>query len=237
MTAWIGLASLLALGQVPTSKALVPAAETGPRGLRVSFGFGTYTPSVDAELGDATPYEDVFGGSGWMIRPEVGWVAPLTFGQFSLSLSVGYFKKTAKSFKEGSDTRSGGDTSLQLVPVTGLAGLRVNWIEDWTGLPLHPYLELGLSYTFWEVEQGEGRTARTDDATGSGGSPGVVGNLGVALALDQIDAHARRSLRENFGIHGTDLYLEWVYDRTLPLGEERLSVGASTWQLGLQFLF
>ena len=70
MTAWIGLASLLALGQVPTSKALVPAAETGPRGLRVSFGFGTYTPSVDAELGDATPYGDVFGGSGWMVPSE-----------------------------------------------------------------------------------------------------------------------------------------------------------------------
>lgn len=209
-----------------------------PRGLRIGFGFGRYTPNVDAEFSGATPYADIMGGGSWMLRPKVGWVLPLSFGELSVNGSVGWFDVSGRAFVEGSDARSGGETSLRLIPVTGTVGLRTTLLEDRMRLPLHPYLELGGSYTFWRISKGDGSTASVGSAEGSGGAAGLVAVLGLALALERFDEQGRRSLRRNFGVHGTDLFIEWRYDRTLDvLGGSPLRVGDSTWQAGLQLLF
>lgn len=235
----ISLAALALTVAAPSSPLVAssrPPPEPAPRGLRVGLSVGRYTPNVDAELSGATPYEDVFGGGGWMVRPKVAWVIPEPYGELSLGLSVGWFSDGANAFVEGSDARSGGETGIRLIPVTGTVGLRTDWLAERLELPVEPYLELGLSYTFWRIRRGDGSVARWGDARGEGGSPGVVGVLGVALALEAFDEVSRRSLRNNFGVHGTDLFFEWRYDRTLDAGS-RLRVGDSTWQAGLQISF
>lgn len=229
--------SMLFAALMATQASKVPEAE--PLGLRVAFGFGPYAPSVDREFsGRATPYADVFGDStGWLFRPELSWVKTLSFGELTVSGSVGWFKDSAYALVEGTDERSGGETSIKLIPMTALVGLRLYGLEQWLRVPLHPYFELGLSYTLWTIRKGDGEVAEVDGVRASGGSLGVVGTAGLALALERLDPRSARVMRESFGVHGTDLFFEWSYGRTLPLFEGALRVGDSNWQVGLQFTF
>lgn len=215
------------------------AVETEPLGLRVAFGFGPYAPSVDREFSsDVTPYRDLFDDStGWLFRPELSWVYPLSFGELTLSGSVGWFSDSAYAFIEGTEERSGGQTTIKLIPLTATAGLRLYGLEKLLKVPVHPYVELGPTYTFWTIRDGEGDVAEVGTVRGSGGSFGLVGTLGLALALERLDPRAARTMRESFGVHGTDLFFEWSYARTLPIAEGTLRVGDSNWQVGLQFAF
>jgi len=216
-----------------------PVVETEPLGLRVAFGFGPYAPSVDREFSSgATPYADLFGDStGFLFRPELTWVHRLSFGELTVSGSVGWFKDSAYAFVDGTEQRSGGTTTIKLVPLTATAGLRLYGLEKLLKVPVHPYMELGPTYTFWTIRQGDGDVAEVDGVRASGGSFGLVGTLGLALALERLDPRAARTLRESFGVHGTDLFFEWSYARTLPIADGTLRVGDSNWQVGLQFTF
>jgi hypothetical protein len=214
-------------------------APTEPLGLRVGFSFGPYAPDVDREFkGAATPYGDLFGDStGWLLRPKVGWVRPLPFGELTLTGALGWFKDSANAFVQDSEERSGGTTTIRLIPLSAQVGLRVYVLEAWLGLPVHPYLEVGPSYTFWRITRGDGAVATVDGARASGGALGLSGAAGLALALERLDPRGARVLRESYGVHGADLFFEWDYGRTLPIFADSLEVGGSNWQAGLQLTF
>ncbi|MCB9650977.1 MAG: hypothetical protein H6730_30960 [Deltaproteobacteria bacterium] len=214
-----------------------PASE--PLGLRLGFSFGPFAPDVDREFkGTATPYADLFEDStGWLLRPKVAWVRPLGFGELTLSGSVGWFKDSAYAFVQDTMQRSGGTTTIRLIPLTAQVGLRVYFLESWLGFPIHPYLEVGPSYTFWRIGKGDGSVAVVGEARANGASLGITGALGLALALDRIDPQSARILRESYGVHGADIFFEWDYGRTLPVFENSLEVGGSNWQAGLQISF
>jgi hypothetical protein len=191
-------------------------------------GLSLYRPAVDSEFRDgARPYADTFGSGRHLL-----WEAELDryllhrVGTLGVGLRVGFYRVTAAAFLEDGVTRSGDETSLQLIPFSlsvfykadGLPGLRL--------VPLTPYVKAGLDGVSW-------RSTNTGANTQVGFSPGWHAAAGLMLGLN--------SLGSGIVIPGTladpcALFFEWDYAAINGLGMgQALHVGDNTWYAGLMF--
>jgi len=203
--------------------------------------FGPYNPRVDQSVPNGTPYADSFGDStrymfglegDWQLMriPHLGTLGPgLGWGYTRAS---GYARLTADLDKVSDET-----TSLTIMPIYLVAVLRADVLPRELGIPLVPYVKLGLGTAFWSSADG-GETAYAGNVKGSGLSYGPQYALGGMFLLDVLDQQTARDADVSLGINNSYIFGEWYGSELDAFGStKRLNVGANTWVVGLAIEF
>lgn len=196
--------------------------------------FGPYRPRIDDPFPQQRPYENVFGSDtriafglefDWQMYriPYVGTIGP--------GIGWGYTHMSAPArFTTGE--LSAEDTDLAIMPMYGVAVLRVDEMARRTAVPLVGYGKAGLGYgIYWtgnDVEtQLQGRTWGTHFA------------LGAMFLLDVIDNRSAVEIDNEWGINNSYFFLEWMVSNLDDFKGSRdrsaMHIGTNTWMLGLAF--
>jgi hypothetical protein len=230
-----------------------PESYRTPREWAFEARFGPYRPNVDSEFSSsavAPPYQAVFGGKRHLMSQlELDWQFFQAFGSLAAGVVIGYYNESAKAFKAnptggcvldstGACVRSGDTTTLRLIPMAALLVYRWDVAAVQWKIPLVPYGKLGLNYTLWQINDGNGNVPDYKSGHGSGGTAGWQAAAGVALQLDFLDPDATRSLDMETGINHSYAFFEWNRVDATGLGmSNKLHVGDSRWVVGLMFEF
>lgn len=240
-------------------------------GIRV----GPYTPDIDGQAGvNATtglgPYAAMFGDAYttadgkpnqhhvWQILPtlDVDRVLWNGFGQVTIGGSIGYMKKTALAYAQGTSAddpkrlrQPGNENTFRLLPLSLEAGYRFTYLDDRFGIPVVPYFRGGLAYYAWLIKSPGGNLSRvcadgthgceTDSNANAakGASLGLVGSIGLAVRAEDIDRDSARSMRET-GLQHAGFYAELSLAKVDGFGSaQKLSLGDTTWFAGIDFEF
>lgn len=214
-----------------------------PQNYALEIRFGPYRPNIDDEFGGTGPYEEVFGGSTrWYLGLELDWQAIRIphFGSIGPGFSTGYTRSKAKAKRRDNGLDSAEDTSLWIMPNYVVGVLRVDVLANEVGIPLVPYVKLGLGYALWKTSDASGTSDYVNaDGTkveGKGHSTGWLFTPGIALQLDPFDKHAAVQLDNSVGVNHSYAYIEWMRASLDGFGaNDQLRVGTSTWIAGLAF--
>jgi hypothetical protein len=233
-----------------------PESYRTPREWAFEARFGPYRPNVDSELSAsavAPPYQTVFGGKRHLMSQlELDWQFFQAFGSLAAGVAIGYYSESAKAFVADPNTgkcvpdptttgaceRSGDTTSLRLIPIAALLVYRWDVAAQQWKIPLVPYAKLGLNYTLWQINDGNGNVPDYKGGHGSGGTAGWQAAAGMSLQLDFLDPDSTRSLDMETGINHSYVFFEWNRVDATGLGlSNKLHVGDSRWVIGLMFEF
>jgi hypothetical protein len=230
-----------------------PKAYRTPKEWAMELRFGPYRPDVDSEFSGstgATPYTTMFGGKRHLMSQlELDWQFFQAFGSLAAGVAIGYYSQSASAFiadstgacvrdSTGACERSGDTTSLRLIPIAALLVYRCDVAAEHWSIPLVPYAKLGLNYTFWQINDGNGNVPDYRGGHGSGGTAGWQAAAGISLLLDFLDPSATRSLDMETGVNHSYAFFEWNRVDATGLGmKNRLHVGDSRWVIGLMFEF
>ena len=160
--------------------------------------------------------------------------------------AIGYYKENAWACKQielladpTTCARSGDNTSLRLIPVAALLVYRMDEAARQWKIPLVPYGKIGLNYTFWTVNDGNGNVPDyTGGGRGQGGTAGWQAAVGMSLLLDFLDPGAARTFDADSGVNHTYAFFELDHIDGSGLGRKNvLRVGDDTWFTGLMFEF
>jgi hypothetical protein len=220
---------------------------SSPQRFLFELKLGPFMPEVDSEFSSGThPFQDIYGDStGIMVRGEFDVELWRKFGTIAVGGTLGYFSKSAQALRDNgtsgapstSTERSGSTTAISLVPLSLLAIYRFDWPADHWRVPLVPYVKLGLNYTFWWIDNGDG-TASVSGQDARGGTFGWEFHVGGAFRLDILEPSAARTLDVELGINHTYLFFEFSLIRADGFGAEKsLRVGDTTWAAGIAFEF
>lgn len=221
-----------------------------PKRFALELRFGPYSPQIDGEFSDGKhPHETFFGTDHrLMTQVEFDYQFITRFGSAAVGISAGYFAEKGKSRVEtGGESavadESGDSTKLSLYPLALLLVYRADQLWNLLRIPLVPYGKIGLSYTFWNVYNGNDQVSRAEttlglSGRGRGGTPGWQAAAGLSLALDFIDPGSARELDSETGVNHTYIFAEWDKYAASGLGQSgKLHVGDSSWVAGLMFEF
>jgi hypothetical protein len=230
-----------------------------PKEWAMELRFGPYAPDVDSGIGSSAtatyngaPYKTVFGGKRHLMSQlEFDWQFFQAFGSLAVGAAIGYYNVSAKAFTADANGNcvpdktttsgcelSGDTTSLRLIPVSALLVYRWDVAAERWSIPFVPYVKLGLNYTFWQVNDGNGNVPSYAGGHGSGGTLGWQAAAGMSLLLDILDSEAARGLDMETGVNHSYVFFEWNNVDASGLGmSNRLHVGDSRWVLGLMFEF
>ncbi len=215
--------------------------------------FGPYWPNVDSEFNTTTgPYQRVFGtGPRFYFGLEFDFM-PLRIpyvGMIGPGFGWGWTHASSKAKLKGTNTPSGEDTSLTIMPMHLSAVLRADELMHRTGIPIVPYGKLGLGFAHWSASNSGGTsvvgttggspcTVATEDkagcTTGAGNTWGIHTALGGMFALNWLDNRSAGRLYEDTDIAHIYLFGEWMDAILNGLGSSKsMHVGSSTVVVGL----
>jgi len=235
----LGLATVAGLAQPQSAWA------ESPRTMSVDLRFTQYTPGIDREFaGAATPYADVFGEDAWQFGFTADWRLFHGIGEVALGLGMGTWSKEGVSRAVG-----GGETqdksNLSIVPLTVDAVYRFDWMAERWNFPLVPYAKVGLAYSLWWVEDGVDETSvykgldankKETTSTGSGGTGGFHGTLGLRIQLDPFEPQAARSFDIEMGVNHSYVYAEYQKLSLNDFGNPKsIDLSADLFVFGLAF--
>jgi len=242
------LGALLAVCVAASAFAQDGTQEEAPRARNVSLqlGLGSYLPRVDTAPGvTGAPYQSTFGDNSMLLfQAEVDRFLWQKYGAVGVGFAFGYAEKygpakvvTTPSTPEGTTTTE--KTALKILPLRLLAVYRMDYGALHWGIPLVPFVKVGLAYTPWWVTKG-GDTETFDGQTGSGGKWGYSLAGGVALMLDFLEPDLSRNLATDTGIEHTYFMAEYVNDNTPGFGSREsggLDLSAKHWLFSLAMDF
>jgi len=244
------LAAAPARAQVFGADPLVVEQEEyrSPQYFCLEIKLGPYSPDIDNEFGGkASPFKDIFGdGQGLMVKGELDVELWRPFGTIAIGGAIGWYNNTAKARADNGDDdtpstlieTTAGETSITLIPMALLLIYRADFLFYKYKVPVIPFVKLGVNYTVWWIDKGDGETARYKEFNASGGTFGWQFNGGIALALDAFEPKAAKTLDMETGINHTYLFFEFVYIQADGFGSDTaLNVGETGWQAGLAFEF
>jgi hypothetical protein len=202
----------------------------------VEIRVGPYTPNVDDNVPNGTPYEDIFGDKQrWHAGLEVDWQvlripALLSFGP---GFAGAYTNSSARAPLTDGTGRSEQETTLNILPFYAAAVLRIDALADRYNVPFCPYAKLGFGYAFWWTKDGE-EPGTAEGIEGKGTSYGLVYSLGLAFRLDWIDPMDAAAADASIGINHSSLFIEYFGSDLDGFGSnDVMQVGTNTYVFGL----
>jgi hypothetical protein len=231
----------LAASALALALPLAASAES-PKWGTFELRFANYRPNIDSEFGGATtPYADVFGTKrGWFPKVLASYTIFDHFVQVDAGLGTGWFRAKGKGINQDPTsgallgTRSGDNTTLNIIPATLALTVRVDGVANRWPIPLDVYGRVALERYNWLVTNGAGSVSE------KGATNGWSMAGGVGFLLDFIDPMLARELDADSGVNHTWLYFEVeksVVDdfgskRSWDLSDERLTLAG-----GLRMVF
>lgn len=207
---------------------------SSPQHFYVELRFGPYLPGVDSAFSATgpTPYADHFGnafdpkrGNGTQLLAglEVDWqiLRIPHLGTIGPGLGVSYTQANGISFETANPGVQAGTSTLQIIPMYGVAVLRADVFMREAHIPLVPYAKAGIGVAYWRSSNDSGTssvpvntgTAGTTGAplrSGEGATWGTQFGLGVALQLNIFDQQAAKNFDTNYGVNNSYAYVELV---------------------------
>lgn len=145
----------------------------------------------------------------------------------TVGASIGTVSFANKATQTNTEMRVGEETSFALQPITATAQFRFDALPRRLGIPLILSGRIGWEWAHWSTDTG----SRSD---GSGWSLGPVFSGQAALDLDTFEPGGARALDEEWGINHTYLFAEVFH---FAPTSKSLPVGATSWLIGLGFVF
>jgi len=223
-----------------------------PQHFAAEIRFAPYWPDIDSDPAFAAlapanrPYASTFGNRPWarlLFGFEVDWqiVRVPHVGSAGVGGFLGYTQMSAPAMKSDG-TASSANSNLEIFPFYGVGVFRFDGPMRDFGIPVVPYVKLGLGWGYWHtgvdgVGNSVGTNASGEKVAGEGLSWGPHVAFGAALQLDVFDRRAARALDENLGINHTYAYIEGMYSGMGITSSRQLRIGTTTWVLGLAVEF
>jgi hypothetical protein len=213
----------------PTAATVEQSAEPArdaPRDFFLELNLGSFTPEMDGTAGLAGG----FRRSRWSFGAELDWLLWRPLGSFSLAFAADYGSVTGQASSDPT-------TRLTTVPLRLLAVYRFDLFARSGGIPLVPFVKVGLAHTLWWATDGAGGIASLGERRALGGNWGYEVAAGLSLELNFIDPRLGRQLDAKVGIHSVSLQAQYVRITADNFGAPGLNLTANTVQAGLGFEF
>ncbi len=203
-----------------------------PQRFAFELRVGPYTPHIDDDFPQTKPYQSTFGtDQRWFIGLEFDWqlLRIPKLGTLGPGIGWGYTHMSSLAKLSNGDI-SAEDTNLAIMPMYGVAVLRVDTLARETVIPLVAYGKVGIGYgLYWSGDvlgtQMKGHTWGTQFA------------LGAMLLLDAFDEHAAVEIDNEWGINNSYFFTEWMMANLNGFGDSSnhsvLNIGTNTWVIGL----
>lgn len=196
------LLALIFMGVAPSNA----SADESPVDMMFEFKAGPYTPD---QLGAA--FDKHFEGkTGYLIEAEYDYQFYRDIGSLGAGLHLGYGSVSGKAIDE-SGTESVDETSISWLPIRLSLVYRMDWLWLNLNIPLTVYGKIGFDYVVWWVSDGSGSIAEAGGESGSGGTFGWHGVVGVAFVLDWISPGMAKSFDVEWGVNNSYIFAEFVY--------------------------
>ena len=218
----------------------IPANAGSPRNWALELKFGPYYPmQIDGEKGlQNKPYQEIFGYSyALMSQIQVDYILWQKFGSVSIGGGLGFWQARGKGMAYDPSTgefwKSTDTTVFNMIPMTLVVSYRFDWFALKKGVPLVPFVKLGLDYYVWWILNGNGNVPSFDNGKGSGGKFGWHATAGLAFMLDCIDPGTANDLDLATGINHTYLIAEWTYSKVDNFNSRGFRLGSEYFLFGL----
>lgn len=224
-----------------------PVEELRPRNASLQLGLGGYLPRVDTAPGvTGAPYASTFGQDASMLlfQAEVDRFLWQKYGAAGVGFSFGYAEKygpaqIVQTPATPAGTTTTEKTALKVLPLRLLAVYRMDYGALHWGIPLVPFVKVGLAYTPWWVLKGDD-VETFQGQSGSGGKWGYSLAGGLALMLDFLEPDLARNLATDTGIEHTYFMAEFINDNTPGFGSREsgeLDLSSKHWLFSLAMDF
>lgn len=201
--------------------------------------FGPYKPRVDSEFSGVTPYEDAFGSKASFSVGFEGSFQALRipyFGTLGPGLGIHWFRKSGiAQFEPGAPPEIGEsqhENSLWILPMYGVAVLRVDVLARELRFPLVPYAKGGFAWAFWESRDAGSVSVGDDGKKARGIETGLQAQLGLMFLLNPLAPQAAIDMDNHSGINNAYVFAELFLSDVDSFGSG-MQVGAQTWFAGL----
>lgn len=233
----------LALGGLVTAAAPSEAHAESPRDMTVTLHLGAYAPQVDEQFTTATPWDDVFGDSTmFLMGVEVGY--HLFKGHGTLAVTGGWRYGWIDGAALGSDGEASDDeVGFNFMPFTANLVYRWDWASVRHGVPLVPYVKVGLTAALWWATNGKDEIANVsveggDPRTGRGLTFGWQVGGGIQFLLDALAPSMAKEFDVEVGVNNSFLFAEFMYTELNDFGSsESINLGDAAFSFGLMFEF
>jgi hypothetical protein len=218
-------AALLSAGAFAESLNLSgPVIENeSPRNMIIEARFGAYLPLIDRAVPKSPgPYETTFGNSPMLLGElEIERQFFQKFGSLAGGLSAGYAEKFSHAtLADGTPTDEA--TSIRVLPMKALAIYRFDWLNIKYGIPLVPFVKVGINVTYWWTSKGAA-TGTAEGVAGVGWSYGPVVMGGLAFVLDSLDPRLARDFDTGIGVNHTYLFGEFNFAEVNDFGRKTVN--------------
>jgi len=234
-----GLAAAAALAVAPAAWGQMqrPAGEVGTeRTMAVEVKLGGYKPLIDEEAGLTNkPYQETFGDNP-MILFEVSGERELfqAMGTASVGLSAGYAEKVAPAQKDSGEAASE-STMLRVYPLQVFGSYRFDYAAITWGIPVVPYVKLGLHYDIWSSTKGANLESTADGGLALGGKLGWGFTGGLSLLLDVFEPRLARDFDTDAGVNHSYLFAEYHYADVNNFYSAGLNLSGRYFMFGIAF--
>lgn len=209
-----------------------------PQDFAFELRFGPYRPNIDDEFAGAeTPFELHFGGdTRWSVGFELDWqLLRIPYvGTLGPGFGAAFTRGSLVSFLEDGSVASSQETQLNLIPMYGVAVLRIDPLIRYTPVPLAFSAKAGIGYAMWWISGDEGVVRDDAGYRAEDTSWGTQLALGVQLHLNPFDRSSAHALDTTYGINHSYLFIEWYRSDLDGFGSGRdMQVGTSSWIAGI----
>ncbi|PIE19149.1 MAG: hypothetical protein CSA66_02955 [Proteobacteria bacterium] len=220
-----------------------PAAAESPRSMMMELHLGSYTPEVDSEFSDATPWKDIFGTESLlMFKLHVDYQLWQGHGTLAIGGSTGY------GWVDGVALNSEGQASndkvgFNVAPFNLGFIYRWDWASRHSPLPLVPYFKVGLTAAVWWATNAKDEVANTRGANGQslvgrGVTLGWHAGVGLQFLLDILAPGMASEFDYESGVNNSYVFAELLYQRLDDFGSDTSMVLSDTaLSFGLMFEF
>lgn len=230
-----------------------------PQNFAVELRYSPWQPMIDSEFsGGGGPFLTYFGEADdggrrvtdrLLSALEFDWqvlrIHPI--GSLGLAVGAGYSSFTATAPITGTDTSSGQESSLHIVPGYAVGVFRLDVLARNTVVPLVLYGKAGIAASYWWITSGDQLARRNalsptapDNArdfgqAATGLSYGWHLAAGAMIRLDFLEPRAQRAWDLQMGVNHSYLFAEYMIVRDWDRAQLRM--GSNTWAFGLAFEF
>jgi hypothetical protein len=221
------------------SKRSATALQESPRHFVFELNGGLVRPSIENESSlRSSPFGAVFGTKKlFLIDAELDWEIYQGIGTLSVGFAAGWGTVYGHGVIASSGQSSADGTRLNTLPLRALAVYRFDYLSRQMGIPLVPFVKLGLAETLWWATNGSGSVPSFEGGHASGGKAGYQLAVGLSFELNWLDPTLARELDQDWGVNAVSINAQYVKLTANNFGGAGLDLSTHAWMFGLGFEF